>query len=60
MPRPYTRPGKPSRWIAPALVGCALLLGGCDALYDDTKGWANRLEASILDAAHKMGEPASE
>jgi hypothetical protein len=43
-----------------ALAGCALLLGGCDAIYDDTKGWANRLEASILDAAHKMGEPAAE
>jgi len=65
MPRPHTRPGKPYRRIAPllagpALVGCALLLGGCDAIYDDTKGWANRLEASILDAAHKMGEAAEE
>ena len=64
MPRPYTHPGKPYRWIGPmtgrALAGCALLLGGCDAIYDDTKGWANRLEASILDAAHKMGEPAAE
>lgn len=36
-----------------ALVG---LLGGCDAIYDDTKGWANRLEASILEAAHELEE----
>jgi len=33
------------------------LLGGCDAIYDDTKGWANRLEARVLETAHEMGEP---
>jgi cell division septation protein DedD len=40
----------------PALAGVALLLllGGCSAIYDDTKGWANRLEASILEAAHEL------
>lgn len=32
--------------------------GGCDAIYDDTKGWAGRLEASLLDAAHGTAEPA--
>ncbi|MGF1628261.1 MAG: SPOR domain-containing protein [Kiloniellaceae bacterium] len=42
------------------IAGGALLLtllGGCDAIYDDTKGWAGRLEASILKTAHEMGEP---
>jgi len=38
----------------------ASLLGGCDAIYDDTKGWANRLEASILEAAHEIGEADEE
>jgi cell division septation protein DedD len=48
---------------APGLAGAAVLLwalpallGGCDAIYDDTKGWANRLEASILEAAHELDE----
>lgn len=48
---------------APGRAGAALLLfalvgllGGCDAIYDDTKGWANRLEASILEAAHELEE----
>ncbi len=48
---------------APGLAGAALLLwalpallGGCDAIYDDTKGWANRLEASILEAAHELDD----
>jgi cell division septation protein DedD len=42
------------------IAGAALLLtllGGCAAIYDDTKGWANRLEASILKTAHEIGEP---
>ncbi|HMA13736.1 MAG TPA: hypothetical protein VKP12_03050, partial [Kiloniellaceae bacterium] len=38
--------------IALAVLLLPALLGGCDAIYDDTKGWANRLEASIL----KLGE----
>jgi len=38
----------------------ASLLGGCDAIYDDTKGWANRLEAEVLKTAHEMGEPDPE
>lgn len=43
------------------LAALLLLLGGCEAIYDDTKGWANRLEASILESAHEMSaEPASE
>lgn len=53
----------PSAKTAPGLAGAALLLwalpvllGGCDAIYDDTKGWANRLEASILEAAHELDE----
>lgn len=38
----------------------AILLGGCDAIYDDTKGWANRLEAEVLKTAHEMAEPDPE
>jgi hypothetical protein len=38
----------------------ATLLGGCDAIYDDTKGWANRLEADVLRTAHEMAEPDPE
>lgn len=46
---------------APASRGAVLLLlaallTGCNAIYDDTKGWANRLEASILKAAHDLNE----
>lgn len=40
--------------IAGALV--MLSLGGCEAIYDDTKGWANRLEASLLEAAHELSD----
>ncbi|MEO3429837.1 SPOR domain-containing protein [Pelagibius sp. CAU 1746] len=53
----------PTAKTAPGLAGAALLLwalpvllGGCDAIYDDTKGWANRLEASILQTAHELDE----
>lgn len=49
---------RPSRTAPARIFRAALLLpallGGCDALYDDTKGWANRLEASLL----KLGEDA--
>ncbi|HIP78523.1 MAG TPA: hypothetical protein EYH07_08700, partial [Kiloniellaceae bacterium] len=31
-------------------------LSGCQAIYDDTKGWANRLEASILEAAEDLSK----
>ncbi|WP_420348538.1 SPOR domain-containing protein [Pelagibius sp.] len=31
-------------------------LSGCQAIYDDTKGWANRLEASILEAADDLSK----
>jgi hypothetical protein len=40
-----------------AVLLLAVLPGGCDAIYDDTKGWAGRLEASLLDAAHGTAEP---
>ena len=46
--------------VTSRVFGAALLLalpaalGGCNAIYDDTKGWANRLEASILKAAHDL------
>jgi cell division septation protein DedD len=39
-----------------ALTAALLLLSGCEAIYDDTKGWANRLEASILKTTHEMAE----
>lgn len=49
-----------SRRAAAVAAGAALLLlGACDAIYEDTKGWANRLEASILQAAHEVGEADS-
>lgn len=73
MPRKHASPGTPARppgrppgrptaaAIGPALAACALLLlGGCEALYDDTKGWANRLEASILRSAHDLGEASAD
>ncbi len=31
-------------------------LSGCQAIYDDTKGWANRLEASVLKAAEDLSK----
>jgi cell division septation protein DedD len=47
-----TAPGIALR-LAPGFAWAALLLlGGCDAIYDDTKGWAHRLEASILNSAN--------
>lgn len=56
----------PTATTAARLAGAVLLLlpavlSGCDAIYDDTKGWANRLEASILKAAHELEEdPAAQ
>ena len=41
-----------------AVLLLAVLPGGCDAIYDDTKGWAGRLEASLLGAAPGTAEPA--
>ena len=42
------------RAIGPLLlISAALGLTACQATYDDTKGWANRLEASLLEAAHE-------
>lgn len=46
--------------LTTAVLLPAVLLGGCDAIYDDTKGWANRLEAEVLETAHEMGEPDPE
>src|SRR3546814_17404193 len=34
------------------------LVTGCDAIYEDTKGWASRLEASILESAEGDAVPA--
>src|SRR3546814_13070748 len=34
------------------------LVTGCDAIYEDTKGWASRLEASILESAEGAAAPA--
>ncbi|HEY9550332.1 MAG TPA: hypothetical protein VIR45_12600, partial [Kiloniellaceae bacterium] len=34
------------------------LVTGCDAIYEDTKGWASRLEASILESAEGDAAPA--
>ncbi len=53
MSQPLTLPAPAG---AVLLAAALLLLGGCEAIYDDTKGWANRLEASILDAAHDLSE----
>ncbi len=46
--------------LAALLLPALSLLGGCDAIYDDTKGWANRLEAEVLKTAHEMAEPDPE
>jgi SPOR domain len=48
---------RPLRLVSCAALALPALLGACDAIYDDTKGWANRLEASILETAHDMSEP---
>ena len=56
MPQIYGPPAKTARRFLTAALLLSLL-GACDAIYDDTKGWANRLEASILQAAHEIGEP---
>lgn len=63
-----SQPHGTSANAAPGRAGVALLLfslmgllGGCGAIYDDTKGWASRLEASVLEAAHELNrqqEPA--
>src|SRR3546814_13702129 len=34
------------------------LVTGCDAIYEDTQGWASRLEASILESAEGDAAPA--
>ena len=36
------------------LITSSLGLAACDAIYDDTKGWANRLEAHVLKAAQDL------
>ena len=42
---------------APLILGAVmLLLSGCQAIYDDTKGWASRLEASIVEANRTPSE----
>lgn len=49
--------------MRPTLLAALLLpalLAGCDALYDDTKGWANRLEASLLSDGSDRDEGADE
>lgn len=46
--------------IALAVLLLPVLLAGCDAMYDDTKGWANRLEASLLSLGDEAGEPSAE
>lgn len=38
------------------LVSAVTVLSGCEATYEDTKGWANRVEASLLKAAHESFE----
>jgi len=64
MPRKAACHGQPVR--RPAIVriaGAAVLLallGGCEAIYDDTKGWANRVEASFLKKMHELAEPEPE
>lgn len=65
-PAPAVRPARPrparshtplrlAVLLAPLLMGP---LAACDAIYDDTKGWANRLEASIV--GKPAGDPAPE
>lgn len=41
-------------------LALALSLSGCQAFYDDTKGWANRMEASLMKAAKDFGNNISE
>lgn len=43
-----------------APLALALSLSGCQAMYDDTKGWANRVEASLMKAAKDFGNNLSE
>lgn len=43
-----------------APLALALSLTGCQAMYDDTKGWANRVEASLMKAAKDFGNNLSE
>lgn len=50
--------GRPAWWAALLLTAVVpAVVTGCDAIYDDTKGWASRLEASILESAHEVAEP---
>ncbi|NIA67056.1 hypothetical protein HBA54_00450 [Pelagibius litoralis] len=45
------------RAVGPLLLVAATLgLSGCQAMYDDTKGWANRLEASVMKAAEDLAK----
>src|SRR3546814_11910825 len=46
------------RLLLPLLLVLPLAVGGCDAIYEDTKGWANRLEVSLLSATHDETAPA--
>ncbi|MEQ8356832.1 MAG: SPOR domain-containing protein [Kiloniellaceae bacterium] len=48
------RHGLPAPAAALILGAALLLLGGCQGIYDNTKGWANRLEASILETARDI------
>lgn len=43
-----------------APLALAISLTGCQAMYDDTKGWANRVEASLMKAAKDFGNNLSE
>src|SRR3546814_18581827 len=47
------------RLLLPLLLVLPLAVGGCDAIYEDTKGWANRLEVSLLSATHDETAPAA-
>ena len=38
------------------LLAAAPNLAACGAMYEDTKGWANRLEASMIEAANNFSE----
>ena len=50
-------PTVPRRFIGIAILTFAsLALTGCQATYDDTKGWANRVEASLLEAMEETPE----
>src|SRR3546814_17924867 len=46
------------RLLLPLLLVLPLAVGGCDAIYEDTKGWANRLEVSLLSATPDDTAPA--